>query len=102
MIRLPEPLNDGTSYACGWNACLRAIKELEPKDLNILVAEKILDEHRMSASHKQGDDLALVACSCNSHWSVPMYGSGEDCEKRVKESMKSHHISVGLKPSEIL
>lgn len=42
----------------------------------------------------------LVDCSCGAKWTVGRYqtGSGD----RVQESIRSHHISVGLKPTGVL
>jgi uncharacterized protein len=46
---------------------------------------------------KVGPDYICV-CECGARWSTAR-SAGPD---RLQESIKSHHISVGLKPSEVL
>jgi hypothetical protein len=75
-----------------WAAIDRLLEK--PKDLSVLVAEKLRSEHVMDYGPAQHDGERTVKCSCGAHWVVPL--------SSIERSMKSHHISVGLKPSEVL
>lgn len=102
-MKLPEPMEIGKgsipeAFASGWNACLEQIARLNPpvKDLNTLVAEKIRSEHIIS--YQSNTLLAAFECSCKARWNLGTPVTAE----RIRESMTNHHISVGLKPSEVL
>jgi NTP pyrophosphatase (non-canonical NTP hydrolase) len=66
------------------------------RSLGILVAERIRSEHVVDRT-KVGPDVIFL-CSCKARWTMPRTASQENLD----ESVRSHLISVGLRPSEIL
>jgi NTP pyrophosphatase (non-canonical NTP hydrolase) len=66
------------------------------RSLSILVAERIRSEHVVDRT-KVGPDVIFL-CSCKARWTMPRTASQENLD----ESVRSHLISVGLRPSEIL
>lgn len=97
------PLKPGTMITQGWWECdfdcgtkFMPVPPLAPKDLNTLVAERIRREHVIG--YQFNSLLATFECSCKARWNLGTPITPE----RIRESMASHHISVGLKPSEVL
>jgi NTP pyrophosphatase (non-canonical NTP hydrolase) len=79
---------------------LRIAQFKQPKDLNTLVAERIRSEHTIG--YEQWADGAVVFnCSCKAVWKLVLK-KDQDVAEQIRESMRSHHISAGLKPSEVL
>jgi hypothetical protein len=81
-----------------FNDALGALEKFlaeSPKDLSTLVAEKIRSEHKIKFIQKPRSEYQFE-CSCGAKWTTI------DSWDKAEESMRSHHISVGLKPSEVL
>lgn len=97
--------NNGRGWKDGeLRAAIDKARGVQPKDLNTLVAEKLRSEHVITST--PGDSLVAFSCSCGATWNLGINRGAPNSEQiisdQIKESFKSHHISVGLRPSEVL
>lgn len=73
------------------------------EDPSVLAAEKIRSEHFIKSLDEGPEKNIILDCSCGAHWTLNSREIKlEVRQAQVHESMRSHYISAGLKPSEVL